>query len=208
MRQEPGAGGRGEGAMRRIFLLSLLPLLLAAPARAQMPDLRTMSGRPLPVADLPVGTVVLRVVRGNLEQRRSSGWRSPPPPGRSRAKRAPARARPERTAGSPSRGCPSGGEFEATVMVDGERLDTRFVLPRAGGTRVMLIAGLGPPGAEAATEGAPGAAGAPERPSVPHGHAHRDGGPRRGSAGGNPGAATSATAPAKPSPQGGCSWRS
>src|SRR6185369_6987136 len=35
-------------------------------AAAQMPDPRQMSGVPLPVADLPTGTVTVRVVRGAM----------------------------------------------------------------------------------------------------------------------------------------------
>ena len=33
---------------------------------SQMPDPKQMSGRPLPVADLPAGTVTVRVVRGSM----------------------------------------------------------------------------------------------------------------------------------------------
>jgi hypothetical protein len=50
---------------RQLFSSSLLlaVVLVAAPASAQMPDLRTMNGRPLPVPDLPTGTVTVRVAR-------------------------------------------------------------------------------------------------------------------------------------------------
>jgi hypothetical protein len=130
--------------MRRLFLLPVL-MTVAAPTSAQMPDLRSMSGRPLPVADLPVGTVVLRVVRGSVTD---------PVVGAEvittiRTAAGEARSGSGKT-GPDGRvtfeGLPFGGEFEATVTVDGERLDTaRFSLPRTGGIRVMLIAGLGPP---------------------------------------------------------------
>jgi hypothetical protein len=147
------------------LLPALVSLLVAAPAFAQMPDLRSMSGRPLPVADLPMGTVVLRVVRGSLTNpvvgvEVTTTTRTPAGEARSGAGKTGPDGRVT------FEGLPVGGEFEATVMVDGERLDTaRFQLPRSGGTRVMLIAGLGPPGpAEAAgAEGAHG--GGPEKPT-------------------------------------------
>ena len=37
-----------------------------AAVRGGMPDPKQMSGRPLPVGDLPVGTVTVRVVRGSM----------------------------------------------------------------------------------------------------------------------------------------------
>ena len=125
-----------------------------------------MSGRPLPVADLPMGTVVLRVVRGSLTNpvvgvEVTTTTRTPAGEARSGAGKTGPDGRVT------FEGLPVGGEFEATVMVDGERLDTaRFQLPRSGGTRVMLIAGLGPPGAAeaAGAEGAHGGGGA-EQPT-------------------------------------------
>jgi hypothetical protein len=136
------------------FLYVLL-LLVAPPALAQMPDLRSMSGRPLPVADLPAGTVTIRVVR-----------QSPANPvsdvevtSTSHSANGDARSRAAKT-GADGRvtfeGVPTGGDFQASVTVDGERLETaRFPVPRSGGIRVMLIAGLGaaPPGGQSAPPG-------------------------------------------------------
>jgi hypothetical protein len=152
---------------RRLVLPALLGVaaMAALPLRAmgqtpppgQMPDLRAMSGRPLPVPDLPTGTVVLRVVR-----------QSPANPAvgvevttTTRNLAGEARSGNAKT-GADGRvtfeGLPTGAEFQATVTVDGERLDTvRFPLPRTGGVRIMLIAGLGP----APTGGVGEAAGEP-----------------------------------------------
>src|SRR5204862_957653 len=54
--------------MRAISVGLLFTCLLASPPslQAQMPDPRQMSGIPLPVADLPAGTVTVRVVRGAI----------------------------------------------------------------------------------------------------------------------------------------------
>jgi hypothetical protein len=140
----------------------ILTLLAAAPALAQMPDLRSMSGRPLPVSDLPPGTVVIRVVR-----------QSPANPvagvdvtSTSRSANGDARARTAKT-GADGRatfeGVPTGGDFQASVTVDGERLETaRFPVPPMGGVRVMLIAGLG---SAPAGEAPPNQGGAEERPT-------------------------------------------
>src|SRR3982751_4880269 len=57
------AGGRMiRRALRTIGVL----LIAAVVSAAQMPDPRQMSGMPLPVADLPVGTVTVRLIRGQL----------------------------------------------------------------------------------------------------------------------------------------------
>ena len=148
--------------MRRLIWRSLLaawPLavFVTTPpsAVAQMPDLRTMSGRPLPVPDLPNGTVVLRVVR-----------QSPANPVASMNVTTTTRTvAGEARSGTGATGAdgrvtfenlPLGGDFQAVVTVDGERLETtRFQVPRTGGVRVMLIAGLGAAGA--APEGHGGA---------------------------------------------------
>ena len=50
-----------------ISLLCVLVLLVpGARATAQMPDLSQMNGVPLPVSDVAVGTVTVRVIRGSL----------------------------------------------------------------------------------------------------------------------------------------------
>ena len=57
-----------SAALSRVLVLAAG---FCAPAAAQpfaggMPDPKQMSGRPLPVGDLPVGTVTVRVVRGSM----------------------------------------------------------------------------------------------------------------------------------------------
>jgi len=49
-----------------VLSVAALVLALAAPSYAQMPDLRQMSGVPLPVNDVAPGTVTVRVIRGSL----------------------------------------------------------------------------------------------------------------------------------------------
>ncbi|HEY3354958.1 MAG TPA: carboxypeptidase-like regulatory domain-containing protein [Polyangia bacterium] len=52
--------------IRRIFILAALVLALARPAAAQTPDLTSMSGIPLPMADVPPGVATVRVVRFDM----------------------------------------------------------------------------------------------------------------------------------------------
>ena len=56
--------------VRRVILSTVVAvaagvMLTPPPASAQM-DLRQVAGVPLPVAELPVGTIVVRVIRGSL----------------------------------------------------------------------------------------------------------------------------------------------
>lgn len=139
------------------FLIALLSLGVA---QAQPPDLRQMAGRPLPVADLPVGTVSVRVARklpanaaANVEVRALVKLAG-----------AEAEAEPKiitATTGQDGRAAfadlPPGSTFQATAEVDGETLETQaFAIPAAGGVRTMLIAGLGAAPAGGAPSG-PGA---------------------------------------------------
>ena len=54
-----------RGRIRHVVFVMWVLTLLASFARAQ-PDPQQMSGIPLPVSDLPVGAVSVRVVRGQL----------------------------------------------------------------------------------------------------------------------------------------------
>ena len=104
-------------------------LVGAAPALAQMPDLRTISGKPLPVNDLPPGTVVVRVVRQSLANAAvgvevSATTRAPSGDARTGVMKTGADGR------ASSRTCPAAAEFQATVTVDGESLQTE-ALPGA-----------------------------------------------------------------------------
>ena len=136
--------------------LALLALVLApSVALAQMPDLRSMSGKPLPVPDLPAGTVTVRVVR----QTPANAAAGLTVTATVKASGGEVRSRTVTTAGdgrAQFEGLPPGSEFHATVTVDDEELQTeRFALPPQGGVRIMLIAGLGGGGHQPQAEPAP-----------------------------------------------------
>ena len=118
-----------------ITLVCSCILALQSVAGAQMPDARQMSGVPLPVADLPAGTVTVRVVRGAITNviagqlvELTGG------PSTLSAKTNDA-GRAEFT------GLIPGTKVRATATVNGERLESQeFTVPATGGTRVALVA--------------------------------------------------------------------
>jgi hypothetical protein len=157
-------------------VLAALPLLLlAGPVRAQpapsgmpgggMPNLRAMSGKPLPDSGMALGTVTVRVARkipanavANVEI--TAVVRGPGGDARKHTAKTDAGGR------AFFAGLPVGHEFRAEVVVDGETLATdTFAVPESGGVRTMLIAGLGASGGDKGDpgrnpgEGAPGEAG-------------------------------------------------
>jgi hypothetical protein len=142
---------------------ALVSVVAAAPAAAQMPDLRSISGKPLPVNDVPPGTVVVRVVRQSLANAAvgvevSATTRAASGDARTGVMKTGADGRAEFS------NLPRGSEFQATVIVDGESLQSEsFPVPVQGGVRVMLIAGLTGGGHAAGAEPAvpPGGQGVP-----------------------------------------------
>ena len=121
-------------------LLAAGTISATLPASAQMPDLREMSGRPLPSGDLPAGTVTVRVIRQTMGNNvpdvevtlRSEGSDEV------KAARTDAEGRATFVDVAPGR------MYRAEAVVDGERLSSQeFPIPAAGGVRLMLVAGLG-----------------------------------------------------------------
>ena len=141
--------------MRHVFaalIVSALAVAPVQPAAAQMPDARQMSGLPLPVADLPVGTVTVRVVRGSMANVVADQPVELIAGGRSLSARTNTAGRAEFTGLTP------GTQVKAVTTVDGERLESQvFAIAPAGGIRVALVATDG----SAQNPAAPGAAAAP-----------------------------------------------
>ncbi len=114
---------------------------------AQMPDPKQMSGRPLPVGDLPVGTVTVRVVRGSMTNV------VPNHPVELSGAPSALEARTNEQGRAEFPGLRPGTTVSARTTVDGEQLESQpFVVPSSGGIRVALVAGAG------ASSGAPPAA--------------------------------------------------
>ena len=122
--------------MRSIFIALLCACVLATPAvQAQMPDARQMSGVPLPVSELPVGTVTVRVVRGAMTNVISgqvvelSGGPST------------VSARTNDAGRAEFTGLQPGTRVKASTTVSGEQVESQeFAIPAVGGIRVALVA--------------------------------------------------------------------
>lgn len=102
---------------------------------AQMPDARQMSGIPLPVADLPPGTITVRVVRGamtNVIAGQVVELTGGP---------TPLSAKTNDAGRAEFGGVAAGTRVKAVTAVDGERLESQeFAVPSRGGIRLALVA--------------------------------------------------------------------
>jgi hypothetical protein len=118
--------------MRRAAFL--IAWLIASIASAQqMPDPKQMSGMPLPVPDVPAGTVTARVIRGALT--------NPLPGLEVELLGADKKAKTDEAGRATFSGVAPGSRVKAVVVVGSERIESQeFAVPTAGGIRVMLVA--------------------------------------------------------------------
>ena len=121
--------------MRRALSL-VVALLTSGVVSAQMPDPKQMSGMPLPVSDLPVGTVTVRLIRGHLTN---------PLPGQTvelaSSGMTPKTAKSDESGRAQFTGLTPGTRVKASTTVDGETIESQeFDVPSAGGIRLMLVA--------------------------------------------------------------------
>ena len=151
--------GKAAGLAISVLAAAAVLLTCAPAARAQpgMPDLRQMSGVPLPVTDVPVGTVTVRVIRGSLANAVSDQDVELTVGGAVRTAKTNEAGRAEFS------GLPIGTRVRAATVVDGERLQSQeFDVPAAGGIRLMLVAAAPADGTAAPRAPAPpGAAAQP-----------------------------------------------
>jgi hypothetical protein len=101
----------------------------------QMPDPKQISGVPLPVADLPVGTVTARVIRGQLTNPLEGQTVELTGAGETKKSTTDAQGRATFTSLTP------GSHVKMAVTVGSEKIESQeFDVPSQGGTRVMLVA--------------------------------------------------------------------
>jgi hypothetical protein len=125
-------------------------------AQVAMPDASQMSGIPLPAAELPVGTVSVRVVRERMGNNITGQSVSATSGGETKTATTDAQGRAEFSGYAP------GATVVASTTVDGEVLVSHeLTVPSRGGLRVALVAGAT---AAAAREKAAAAAAATEPP--------------------------------------------
>lgn len=133
----------------RVAALALCAVVSGAAAvrGQQMPDPRQMSGVPRPDSELPPGTATVRVIRGTFANPVVSQTVELVGGG------SPLRATTDEAGRAEFKGLRSGARLKAVATVAGERLESQeFVVPPAGGIRLMLVG--------AATGSEPGAAAA------------------------------------------------
>jgi hypothetical protein len=119
------------------------PMLGGQPGAAGMPNLRAISGKPLPDQGMSAGTVTVRLARQTLANPVANIEITAlvEAPGGDTRKRT---AKTDAGGRALFEGLPVGHQFHAEVVVDGEKLATDvFAVPAVGGVRTMLIAGLG-----------------------------------------------------------------
>jgi hypothetical protein len=118
--------------------LLLLALLLAAPLPADaqgMPDPKEIAGLPLPVGDVPLGTVTVRVIRETLAGNIPDQLVELSVDGVVRQQKTNESGRAEFS------GLRPGARVKAVTVVQDERLESReFPVPAAGGVRLLLVA--------------------------------------------------------------------
>jgi len=104
-------------------------------AGGQMPDPKAMSGTPLPVGDVPVGTATARVIRGQLTNPLEGQTVELTGAG------APRTAKTDSVGRATFSGLPPGSRVKMSVTVGSEKIESQeFDVPNQGGIRVMLVA--------------------------------------------------------------------
>jgi hypothetical protein len=120
--------------LRSIVVAAFLFVPALASAQ-QMPDPKKISGVPLPMSDMSVGTVTVRVIRGQLTN---------PLPDQSvelTGAGAPKTAPTDSAGRAQFTGLTPGTRIKASVTVAGERIESQeFAVPISGGVRLMLVA--------------------------------------------------------------------
>ncbi|MEO7272655.1 MAG: hypothetical protein ABIX28_13625 [Vicinamibacterales bacterium] len=148
-----------------IVLLSVLALLAPAAhlaAQPGMPDLSQMSGVPLPVTDVAVGTVTVRVIRGSLANVVPGQSIELVVGGATRTATTNEQGRAEFTE------LVVGTTVKARTVVDGAALESQaFQVPASGGVRLMLVAGLAGKSDAATAPSNPSAGPLPSLPARP-----------------------------------------
>ena len=127
---------RGFARSAAALLMLLTAALLSVPqsVSAQM-DPKAVAGIPLPVSDVAVGTVVVRVIKGSLANN------LPDQPVELVGAGAPRTVRTDASGRAEFTGLPPGARVSAVATVAGERLQSQeFAVPASGGTRLLLVA--------------------------------------------------------------------
>lgn len=156
-----GKGDRRAGAAGAVVLFLALGALWPASAAAQiaMPNPKEISGVPLPAADVPVGALTVRVIRGGFDKNVTDQPVQFVVDGKARTVKTDA------TGHALITGLKPGMVVKVTTTVDNETLTSQDITIGAAGLRVVLVA-TDPEAAVRAAEDAKLAGGPPVRGTV------------------------------------------
>jgi hypothetical protein len=118
--------------MFRVVLILALAVLPAA--QIQMPDPSELSGVPLPTADVPAGTVTVRVIRGDFSQNLAGQSVEFTIDDRTETVTTDEEGRAQVS------GLANGARVRARTVVDGEPLESQQIVVGVTGIRVLLVA--------------------------------------------------------------------
>ena len=119
--------------MKRRSIAALIGVACLA-LSAQMPNPREMSGKVLPVSDVPAGTVIVRVIRGGFDKNITGQPVEFTIGAEKRTVNTDASGRAQVS------GLPRGARVRAATVVDGERLESEIAEIAGTGFRIMLVA--------------------------------------------------------------------
>ena len=126
---------RGFARSAALLMLLTTALLSVPPSVSAQMDPKAVAGIPLPVSDVAVGTVVVRVIKGSLANN------LPDQPVELVGAGAPRTVRTDASGRAEFVGLPPGARVSAVATVGGERLQSQeFAVPASGGTRLLLVA--------------------------------------------------------------------
>jgi len=132
--------------VRRVLACAFVALLAAVPAVAQqMPNPKEISGVPLPAADVPAGSVSVRVVRGAFTNNVTDHPVEITVDGKKQTKNTDAQGRVLVS------GLKPGTKVRAATVVDGERIESQEITIAGQGFRVVLV-GVDPEAVKRAAE--------------------------------------------------------
>jgi hypothetical protein len=123
------------GWLATAVLFAVALVVPAAVSGQQMPDPKEIAGIPLPVGDVPAGTVVVRVIRGSLSNNIPDQPVDLTVDGKPRTSRTDASGRAQFA------GLSAGSRVQASTTVGAEKLQSQeFPVSATGGVRVLLVA--------------------------------------------------------------------
>jgi hypothetical protein len=134
-----GSGGlKPAGYVRSVSVVIAMVCVLAgalvASAQVAMPNPKDMSGTVLPVTDVPVGTITVRVIRGGFDKVIAGQAVEFTIDGKKRTVKTDVDGR------ATVSGLAPGTRVQAVAIVDGERLESQEAVVADSGLRVALVA--------------------------------------------------------------------